>query len=145
MEKELDIDREKVIEYLTIFLIIECVICCLTVIGILVVVAYYYWISKWVSPTLYANTLKYGLDDKTLRVEQGIIIRRSMAIPLDQITDIKLTQDLLMRYVGIWKLVIQTAGSSFPEAILVGLVNPKQIRDEILDARNTYIKSLKSA
>jgi hypothetical protein len=41
-------------------------------------------------------------------------------------------------------LVIQTAGSSFPEAILVGLKNPKQIRDEILDARNRYIQSLKS-
>jgi uncharacterized membrane protein YdbT with pleckstrin-like domain len=86
------------------------------------------------------------MDDKTIYAERGIIYFRRVAIPLDQITDITLVQGLVMRYFNIWTLQIQTAGRgyAFPEAVLICLQNPEQIRDEIINTRETYIKSLKS-
>jgi hypothetical protein len=32
-------------------------------------------------------------------------------------------------------------GSRFPEATLLGCINPEQVRDEILAARDEYLKS----
>jgi uncharacterized membrane protein YdbT with pleckstrin-like domain len=95
---------------------------------------------------LLVNSIKYSMGDKTIHIEQSIIYLRKTTIPLDQITDITIVQKFQMKYVGMWALQIQTVGSRYyyPEVTLLGLFNPEQVRDEIMTAKETFIKSLKS-
>ncbi|NOX56252.1 MAG: PH domain-containing protein, partial [Planctomycetes bacterium] len=68
-------------------------------------------ISTLITAPLYVRSLRYWIEGTTLRIEQGILVRRSKAIPLDRVTDVELVQGPLMRVCGIWLLQIQTAGS----------------------------------
>ena len=106
--------------------------------GILFAIIYAFTVGKWL-PKKESAALRYWLDGSTLRVDQGLYFLRRKAIPLDRISDINLAQGPLLRHFGLWMLKIQTAGAggrSSPEAILVGLENPEQVRDELLEARN---------
>ena len=93
--------------------------------------------SRFIAP--YIASLNYRVEGTTLRVDQGIITYQRKAIPLDRVTDIVMVQGLLMRLFGIWKLHIQTAGTSgtTAEANLWGVKNPEAVRDSILELRDT--------
>jgi putative membrane protein len=88
-----------------------------------------------------AEVLKYWLDRGTLRVDQGVFFFKRKAIPLDRVTDVVLTQGPLMRWCGIWALQVQTAGTGqgMPEAMLYGLADPEQARDQLLAARDEVV------
>ncbi|MDR2115613.1 MAG: PH domain-containing protein [Planctomycetaceae bacterium] len=146
MGKEIDFDREKVTKYLTLEILSICAVLAFVYgIGIILGIIYYFGIAWWLSP-MQANACKYQLYEKTLHVDRGVIVLRRSVIPLDQITDLVLVQNFIMRFVGIWTLQIQTAGkgTSFPVATLLGIINPEQVRDEILAARDACLKSYKS-
>ena len=85
-----------------------------------------------------ARRLRYWIDGTTLRVDQGLITLKRKSIPLDRITDVVLVQNIVMRAVGVWSLQIQTAGSAqqAPEAELLGLVEPEEVRDLIMQFRD---------
>ena len=89
-------------------------------------------------PIMYANTLRYCLDGSTLRIEEGVLLRKQKSIPLDRVTDLELVQGPLMRLFGLWKVNVQTAGSSqqSPEGVLHGLAEPQQTRDVIMEVRD---------
>ena len=142
MEKEFDIDREKLVSYCIWQSLLPCVILVLLFgIGLLLAVLIFPF-ATWYYPR-WVKVLRYCLDDKALRVEQGLLFRSRKTIPLDKITDLELVQGPLLRYFGMWTIKIQTAStaSQLPEATLLGLVNPDQVREEILAAKTAYLKS----
>ncbi|MDR1959514.1 MAG: PH domain-containing protein [Planctomycetaceae bacterium] len=147
MEKEIPFDHKKVAAYFTARGLGPCAVFVLVFgIGIVMGIVYLAGIAWWLSP-MQAGRRKYRLDDKTLRVDKGVVFLSRKAIPLDRITDIALVQGPVMRYIGIWALQIQTAGNggvATPEAVLYGMFHPEQVREEILTARDAYLESRKS-
>lgn len=96
--------------------------------------------AAWVVwlPGKRAAALRYWLDGSTLRIDEGVLIRKRKSIPLDRITDVALVQGPLLRLCGSWALQVQTAGSSqqAPEGTLYGLVDAESARDAIMRARD---------
>ncbi|MCL2710414.1 MAG: PH domain-containing protein [Planctomycetaceae bacterium] len=141
MEKEIDIDRQKILTYLWWQNLLPCVILAPFCIGFLLaaitvpLLVWYY--PRWVA------ALRFCLDDRSLRVEQGLLFRSRKTIPLDKITDLELVQGPLLRALDMWQIKVQTAstGSQMPEAMLIGVINPEQVREEILAIRGEYLKS----
>jgi len=150
MEKEINIDREKITSYYSYRGVWIGLWCCLPLVcmafalpvlfGLLLILAVI-WIAigclflpKW------AEALRYSFDDKALRVEKGLIFKSRKTIPFDKITDMELIQGPLLRAFDMWNIKIQTAstGSQIPEATLVGVINPEQVREEILAARDRH-------
>lgn len=109
--------------------------------GIIVALIYAFSVGEWL-PQKQANALRYWLDGSVLRVEEGVYSLKRKAIPLDRITDLMLWQPLFMRPFDIWILTVQTGGmgAQIPEAVLFGLHNPEAVRDEILKAREAFLK-----
>lgn len=86
----------------------------------------------------YVESLDYWIEGTTLRINQGIVVRKSKSIPLDRVSDIELVQGPLMRMCGIWSLRIQTAGSTqqSPEGTIWGARHPESVRDTIVKIRD---------
>ena len=82
--------------------------------------------------------LNYRVEGRTLRVDWGVFFLKRKAIPLDRITDFALVQGPLMRIFGVWAMRVQTAGtgSAVPEATLYAIINPEQVRDELIRRRD---------
>ncbi len=106
--------------------------------GLVLAVLYPMTLGAWL-PRRQADELRYWLDGTTLRVNQGVFFLKRKAIPLDRVTDVILVQGPVQRWCGIWALHIQTAGTgghAVAEAILYGLDNPEEIRDELIRTRD---------
>ena len=105
--------------------------------GALAALLYAWTFGPWLSRKQ-AAVLEYRLHQTHLFVHQGVFFVKRKTIPLDRITDIVLSQGPLLRYFDIWRLDIQTAGSGQQraEAYLYGLVNPEDIKEKILTARD---------
>ena len=150
MDKELTIYRVRVIAYLA---------CAGLLIGIPLLLIYWIGLRSVGLPVLplmilyicgvayfavaWVKMLRYGLTDTTLLINEGIWFKSRKTIPLDKITDLELVQGPLLRVLGMWIIKVQTAstGSQMPAARLIGLVNPEQIREEILTAKIAYLKN----
>ena len=106
-------------------------------IGIIVALIYAITFGKWLSRKQ-TEVLEYRLHPTYLYVNQGVFFISQKTIPLDRITDIVLRQGPLLRYFGLWRLDIQTAGvgQQRAEARLYGLIDPPQIKEQILNARD---------
>lgn len=105
--------------------------------GALAAPAYALTFGPWLSRRQ-AEVLQYRLYATHLFVHQGVFFVKRKSIPLDRITDIVLSQGPLLRFFGLWRLDIQTAGSGqqHAEAYLHGLVNPEDAKEKILTARD---------
>ena len=142
MEKELDIDREKIIAYHMWQGLLACA-ALVPFFGIGLIFAGIHYACEKIYRPRWVKVLRYCLDDKSLRVESGLLFRSRKTIPLDKITDLELVQGPLLRYFDMWTVKVQTAStaSQLPEATLLGLVNPDQVREEILSAKTAFLKS----
>ncbi len=105
--------------------------------GALAAPVYAFTFGPWLSRRQ-AEVLEYRLHETHLFVHQGVFFIKRKSIPLDRITDIVLSQGPLLRFFGLWRLDIQTAGSGQQraEAYLYGLVNPEEAKETILKARD---------
>jgi len=84
-----------------------------------------------------ANNFRYRLDGDTLRVDGGVFFLFRKSIPLERITDVALVQGPLLRFLGIWEMQIQTAGTGQGcEAKLYGVLDPEKVRELILSRRH---------
>lgn len=90
----------------------------------------------------FASSLSYQLEDEILHIDEGVLTYQRKAIPLDRVTDIRLVQNLLMRWLGIWTVQVQTAslGQAGAEGTLWAIEAPKATRDQLLTARNTAVR-----
>ena len=83
------------------------------------------------------QTYTYKITDKGISCSGGIIVREDKFVPFSKITDIKTSQNIIERVLGISTISIQTAGQtitqngySIPEIMLEGLEDaekPKQL------------------
>lgn len=91
---------------------------------------------EWYIKKLVAS-LEYELDGDTLHLRQGVFTYRHKAIPMERVTDIQLTQGILMRWLGFWNVSVQTAsvGAMGAEGVLLAVESPKHVRQTLLTAR----------
>ena len=64
---------------------------------------------------------RYRIGDDELRIDSGVLVRRSRRIRLDRIQAVEVQQPFLARLVGMASLAIETAGGSGTEATLAYL------------------------
>jgi len=107
------------------------------IVGVVIAFVYALTFGPWLSRKQ-AEVLEYRLYESNLFVHQGVFFIKRKTIPLDRITDIVLVQGPLLRYFGLWRMDIQTAGSGQQraEAYLYGLTDPEQAKEMILAARD---------
>jgi len=156
MEREIAIYRVRVVAYLA---------CAGALIGLLLLSPFFFlWLTSlqmlplfdfslflitvlylcgvaWFS-VMWVAVLRYRLTDCALLVDKGILFKSRKTIPLDKITDLELVQGPLLRALGMWIIKVQTAGSGsqMPVARLLGVIDPEQVREEILAAKTVYLK-----
>ncbi|HZM64433.1 MAG TPA: PH domain-containing protein [Candidatus Saccharimonadales bacterium] len=61
------------------------------------------------------NHFYFSVESEGLRIEYGIINKRHVTIPFQQIQNVNITRTLIDRILGIGKLEIESAGSTFPD------------------------------
>ena len=66
-----------------------------------------------IMPMLRYKMYAWGYDDKRIIVEQGVIFKRRVVIPVCQIQDLHRTQGPLMMMLKLSGVTISTAGSNF--------------------------------
>ncbi len=88
------------------------------------------------------ETLRYNLQPGRLVIERWSwwTLKRS-AIPLEKITDLSISQGILERRYGFWRLNVQTAGTGGPtaEGVIIGLDDPHAFREAVLEARDSMV------
>jgi len=94
-----------------------------------------WWVSR------YFATLECYLTSRSIVYRRGIFWKREKTIPLTRIQDLGMMQGPLMRFFGIHRLKIETAGQSAPggagEALLIGVVDALGFRDRVLGLRDS--------
>lgn len=109
-----------------------------TIVGILLLPIWY--AVGWYVTGRHLRRLKCTLTDRTLQVYRGIFVRVEKTVPLDKITDLGYVQGPLMRYFGVAKLSVETAGQSTATGSslikLTGIVGARSFRDEVLRQRD---------
>ena len=90
---------------------------------------------------------RYRLFDDKLGIRQGLIFKKAHEIPLGKIQNIRLEQPFYFRPMGLYSLVVETAGSKKDEAVLAAvsyqqaielkqrLVNPSSISGSRADSK----------
>ena len=166
MEKEIDIDRQKIVTYWRVMDILLFPLFLLIPAGIGVFIMFghrffldtlwlilgFLGITLFFVPVAYilafhfypwfyrkrVNALRYCFVNKALRIESGLLFRSRKTIPYEKITSLELEQGPILRYFDTWIINVQTAstGSGTPEAVLLGVIHPKQVRDEVFAARD---------
>jgi membrane protein YdbS with pleckstrin-like domain len=87
--------------------------------------------------------LDYRLLPGRLLVSDGVFTKVRKTIPLDKVTDIGLVQGIVDRWFALWRVSVQTAssGQAAPEAVLVGLRDPREFRRGVLAQRERWLES----
>lgn len=88
----------------------------------------------------YFESLECTLSERELSVKRGVWFRQEKTIPLEKITDLAMHEGPIQRSFGLCSLKIETAGSSAPQgaadAGLIGIIEPQEFRDQVLDQRD---------
>jgi putative membrane protein len=76
------------------------------------------------------HTLRYRFDDEGVSMRWGILFRHEVSLNYARIQDIHLHSNLLERWLGLGRVLVQTAsGSASAEMTIEGLLEFEQIRD----------------
>ncbi len=100
----------------------------------------YYWISLLVFPPLLPililpayfryHTMRYRFTDEGISMSWGILFRRQIIVNYARIQDIHLKSNLVERWFGLARVLVQTAsGSTGAELTLEGLQEFEAVRD----------------
>ena len=75
-------------------------------------------------------TLRYRFDDQGVSMRWGILFRREVSLNYARIQDIHLQSNLLERWLGLGRVLVQTAsGSASAEMKIEGLLEFEAVRD----------------
>ncbi len=86
------------------------------------------------------HTMRYKFTDEGISMSWGILFRREVIIQYARIQDIHLRSNLVERWLGLARVLVQTAsGSSAAEMTLEGLSHSEAVRD-FLYARMRGVK-----
>ena len=100
--------------------------------ALLIALGYRIWLKRVVA------SWSAVLTNRSLHVRKGIWNKTEKTIPLEKITDLSSIEGLVMRWSGIKRLGIETAGQSGPGALvsLLGVVDSDAFRGLVLDQRD---------
>ena len=80
------------------------------------------------------HTLRYDFGDEGISMRWGILFRREVHLTYPRIQDIHLHSNLIERWLGLGRLLIQTAsGSSKAEMTIEGVLEFEELRDFIYE------------
>jgi putative membrane protein len=86
------------------------------------------------------RALSVTLTSRELIVRRGLWVRTESTIPLEKVTDVGMVEGPLMRRHGVKGLRVETAGQTGAAGIglvsIVGIENPDDFRDAVLDQRD---------
>jgi membrane protein YdbS with pleckstrin-like domain len=110
-----------------------------TVVGIALLPLWFLIGPPWVKR--YHSTLRCEVNDRNVVIGKGLLFRRELTIPIDKIQDISIREGPLLSAFGLLRLRIETAGQSGSpgsksDADLVGLLDARALRDQILEQRD---------
>lgn len=97
-----------------------------------------YLILVLVWTILYYNNYKYELTDDSLKQQFGVVARKYTGVPYDNVQDVDIYQNMLMRILGIATVSIETASRDVGEErsgttlFAVSISEAKYLRDEIM-------------
>ena len=83
-----------------------------------------------------ATNTKYVLTTQRLIIRMGLLGRREEQIDLGRVKDIRLTQGLSDRMIGIGQIEVISTDPSTPSFRLMGVKDPRKVRDLIWTAVN---------
>ncbi len=83
----------------------------------------------------YYRSIRYGMDDKWLYADGGVLWRRRARLPIGRVQMVNISQGPWQRVYGLATAGVHTAAMGQPTAELVYLnvANPEAIRDRILE------------
>jgi uncharacterized protein len=89
--------------------------------------------AAFVAPSRRYRAWGYAMDGEELQVRRGIWTQVHTVVPLDRIQHIDVAQGALERSLGLWRLIVHTAGTLHSEVVLPGLAREtaERMRDEI--------------
>ncbi|MGB0402479.1 MAG: PH domain-containing protein [Salibacteraceae bacterium] len=128
----------------TYFFIIGCLFGLIPFIGWLFLVVWVLGLGKFFINRYY-NSLSCELLPRVLHFRKGVMFQVEKSIPLENIQDLTFKQGPLMRWLGLSVFQIETAGGQGPgpggDLTLIGIVNPKEFRQTVLDQREKISSS----
>lgn len=100
----------------------------------------YYLIASFVIPPIFPilmivgairfRTMRYRFTDEGISMSWGLLFRKEIIIQYSRIQDIHLRSNMIERWLGLSKVLVQTAsGSSSAEMTLEGLKEFEAVRD----------------
>ncbi|MEM1330189.1 MAG: PH domain-containing protein [Planctomycetota bacterium] len=91
-----------------------------------------------ITRSIEVKRLECSLTTKNLRVRRGVLNRVEQTVPLEKITDLAVHQNLLMRWMNLEAISVETAGQSSVGALvqLVAVDNAREFRDRVLSQRD---------
>jgi len=112
----------------------------ITIIGI-VLLPIWALVGVWWAKRYYRG-LRLYVTDRSIVIAKGVFFKQELTIPLDKIQDISIREGPLLAKFGLLGLRIETAGqrnatTGKSEADLIGVENARQVRDLILERRDT--------
>jgi putative membrane protein len=116
-----------------------------TVVGIPFMIVWFFIGVEWARRRF--NALSCVLTEKSLEVKKGVMFRQQKTIPLEKITDVALLEGPILRWLGLCRLKVETAGSSAQgtaNADLTGIIDADQFRDVVL-AQRDHVADAKTA
>ncbi len=110
-----------------------------TVVGI-VLLPVWLFVGAWWASRSYA-ALSCRLTERSVVIGKGVFFRQELTIPLDKIQDVSIHEGPLLSAMGLLRLRIETAGqrsaaTGQSEADLVGVMDARAMRDQILAQRD---------
>lgn len=82
------------------------------------------------------KNIRYTLTSQRLIIQAGLLGRREEQIDLGRVKDIRLTQGLSDRMMGIGQIEVLSTDPSTPSFRLMGVKDPQRVRDLIWNAVN---------
>ena len=97
-----------------------------------------YLVLLFIWTILYYNSYKYELTEDSLKQQFGVISRKYVAVPYDNVQDVDIDQNIAMRILGIATISVETASKdpgeekSGTSLFAVSIAEAKYLRDEIM-------------
>jgi len=115
--------------------------------GIPLMLVWFLGLGQYVSKRFY-ESLNCQLTERHLEFKRGVLFRKEKTIPLENIQDLTFIQNPLLSMLGLRVLKIETAGQSNPQGMsdmrLVGIIEPIEFKEKVLDQRAKMIKEDRS-
>lgn len=96
----------------------------------------------------YFKNLECKLTTRSLYFKKGVWFVTEKTVPLDKIQDLTFKEGPILRYLGISRIMIETAGNSaqgLSDMSLIGIAGAREFREMVLDQRDEITDKNSSA